>query len=74
MFRDFVYGFGLIGVAGRYLLLWRLGLDWSRFLLLSLSLPLYSLLLSLGWSVLVLRVVCRSRLRGWVWYWATNGP
>ena len=60
MFRDFVYRFGLVGVAGRYLLLWRLGLGWSRTGLLSLFLLPCLPALWLGLPLLDLRVVCRS--------------
>ncbi len=60
MFRGFVYRFGLVGVAGRYLLLWRRGIGWSRSGFLSLSLLLCLPALWLGLPLLVLRVVCRS--------------
>ncbi len=60
MFRGFVYRFGLVGVAGRYLLLWIRGIGWSRTDLLSLSLLPCLPALWLGLPLLDLRVVCRS--------------
>ncbi len=60
MFRDFVYRFGLVGVAGTGLLLWIRGIGWSRTGLLSLFLLPCLPALWLGLPLLVLRVVCRS--------------